>query len=294
MNQNTITMQVVGRPRTVTLGVPIQQRGSLSSKESLHWRRGEWAGQQKGGHREALIQRARRIASRPKWLRAVVLAAAAAVLVGSGLLAYVVPKAGTNQTLPFAAPVQSQGHSSVRIVQEIYQPLGESTQAVAIGRDQPILPPDVIQREANSTPPAETRPVTAVQLPVRREASAVPHGVAAATPTEKTKPAAVILDEAQSAGGQAVRQPLPAVPQKASSIPSGTPDRSTSAPSNASRGTGLVAVTPDGKVAVFTDPQTRMPAQFKVGDRLPNGETLRAIDSKTGKVTTSAKEYELE
>lgn len=60
------------------------------------------------------------------------------------------------------------------------------------------------------------------------------------------------------------------------------------------RGTGLVAITPDGKTAVFTNPNTRLPVQYKVGDHLPGGDSIRLIDLKEGKVVTSAKEYSLD
>jgi hypothetical protein len=45
---------------------------------------------------------------------------------------------------------------------------------------------------------------------------------------------------------------------------------------------------------VFTNPKTRLPEQFKVGDQLPNGETVRSVDYKEGRVLTSSKEYSLE
>jgi len=57
---------------------------------------------------------------------------------------------------------------------------------------------------------------------------------------------------------------------------------------------GLVAITPDGKAALFTNPSTRLPQQFKVGDKLPSGETIKSIDATNGKVTTATKEYGLD
>lgn len=56
----------------------------------------------------------------------------------------------------------------------------------------------------------------------------------------------------------------------------------------------LVALTPDGKSAIFADPTTRLPTQFKIGQRLPNGETLVGVSVTTGKATTSSKEYTLD
>jgi hypothetical protein len=60
------------------------------------------------------------------------------------------------------------------------------------------------------------------------------------------------------------------------------------------RGMGLLAIAPDGKSAAFTNPKTRLPEQFKIGDQLPSGETVRSIDLKGGRVVTNAKEYGLE
>jgi len=57
---------------------------------------------------------------------------------------------------------------------------------------------------------------------------------------------------------------------------------------------GLIAITPDNKLAVFTDPGTGLPQQFHIGDPLPGGDTLRAIDGRQGKVFTSAREYSLD
>ena len=55
-----------------------------------------------------------------------------------------------------------------------------------------------------------------------------------------------------------------------------------------------MAITPDGKIALFTNPKTRLPERFKVGDKLPSGETLKSIDTSSGKVVTDSKEYVLE
>ena len=53
-------------------------------------------------------------------------------------------------------------------------------------------------------------------------------------------------------------------------------------------------VSPDGKSAVFTDPTTRLPKQFKVGDKLTGGDTIKSIDAVQGKVIAGTKEYSLD
>lgn len=59
-------------------------------------------------------------------------------------------------------------------------------------------------------------------------------------------------------------------------------------------GSGLVAVTPDGKSALFTNTATRLPEKFGIGDKLPSGEVIKSIDASAGIVKTDAKEYRLE
>jgi hypothetical protein len=56
----------------------------------------------------------------------------------------------------------------------------------------------------------------------------------------------------------------------------------------------LVAITPDGTKAIFTNHQTRLPEQFNVGEKIGNGEVIKSIDASLGKVITNAKEYSLE
>jgi len=56
----------------------------------------------------------------------------------------------------------------------------------------------------------------------------------------------------------------------------------------------LVAIAPDGNSAVFTNPQTRLPQQFRVGDKLHTGEVITTINASDGKVTTNSREYSLE
>lgn len=65
-------------------------------------------------------------------------------------------------------------------------------------------------------------------------------------------------------------------------------------PAKRTTGSGLVAVTPDGKSALFTNTATRLPEQFGIGDKLPWGEVIKSIDASAGIVKTDAKEYRLE
>lgn len=119
----------------------------------------------------------------------------------------------------------------------------------------------------------------------RPPAVVLDEGKGASASSSATKPPAVALPQGAASGAAAVSRE----PAKAAPVP-GAVARPTAGP----RAGGLVAVTPDGKTAVFTNPTTRMPEQFKIGDKLPNGEVIRAIEPKDGRVITSAKEYSLE
>ncbi|WP_186510838.1 hypothetical protein [Caenimonas sedimenti] len=102
---------------------------------------------------------------------------------------------------------------------------------------------------------------------------------------QPVKPPAVLLDEppaGQAAAAKALSPSSAAAPKAEVRSPAPT------------RGQGLIAITPDGKFAVFTNPKSRMPEQFKVGDQLPTGENIRSIDVKDGKVVSSTKEYQLD
>jgi hypothetical protein len=68
----------------------------------------------------------------------------------------------------------------------------------------------------------------------------------------------------------------------------------TKEPSKRTPGAGLVAITPDGKAALFTNPATRLPEKFVVGEKNRAGEVIQSIDAKNGVVKTENKEYRLE
>lgn len=120
---------------------------------------------------------------------------------------------------------------------------------------------------------------------------------------EEPKPPTVILDEMEDKP-QPSAAAKPEAPSKSSqsSKPSvvassaATPAAAPSAPAAPalSPARGLIAITPDGKSAVFTDPATRLPKQFKVGDKLTGGDTIKSIDAAQGKVIAGTKEYSLD
>jgi hypothetical protein len=197
------------------------------------------------------------------------------------------PASATELPIPQAGP-------GVRVVDQPYE-----TAPAALSEADAALP--IAPREA-----VASASVAAVQTPApRAQAVRAPSRpkVPAAENTE-SRPPAVVLDEVKgaSASPSATKAPAasPQGPASAAAAVSRGPTKATPAqvatarPPGGTRGGGLVAVTPDGKTAVFTNPTTRMPEQFKIGDKLPNGEVIRAIEPKDGRVVTSAKEYSLE
>lgn len=100
--------------------------------------------------------------------------------------------------------------------------------------------------------------------------------------TAKPEPAVKVAREAAKPTLNSSATEKPAAPSLAPSAPALAPAR------------GLIAITPDGKSAVFTDPATRLPKQFKVGDKLVNGDTIKSIDGAQGKVIAGTKEYSLD
>jgi hypothetical protein len=299
MNDTNITRLVVGGPMTVTLGIPVGQRIVQSSAGSIRWSSGAWVGIKKNAARMTLSALGHRVVTRlafsPK--RIVGLVAGIAIFSGASVGgAHLLNQGGGRAPLPFE-PATSQG-SSVTILQESYTPAAQPQPPdVPIAAGMSIAPAEVIAGGAPALPLSDARAPGPAPRPA---APAIAKAIPAPPASDKLKPAAVILDEGQALP-QSARLPQPAssgaktlqastggVQKPGATVDAAAPARSSS------RGAGLVAVTPDGKFALFSNPTTRMPEQFKVGDRLPKGDTIRSIDVKSGKVVTTAKEYELE
>jgi len=242
----------------------------------------------------------------------------ATVLAGAALLTL----RHKDKPLPLAAaaaPKQAEAPQAIAMMAAPFDPQGPGLPLAApqAAQDTPV-PAQVL---AAVTPEP-------VGVAVRAEVAHVEAGHAAPAPTPKRvaeekqrpPPPAVIIDEApaptpKQAAPQPARAPAPAAaaskPAPAASkaaSPAAAPAQVKASAASAQvvltpapaakpampRGTGLVTITPDGKVAVFSNPKTRMPEQYKLGDTLPNGETVRAIQPKEGKVITNAKEYNLD
>jgi hypothetical protein len=212
--------------------------------------------------------------------------------------------------------------SSVRVLQSPYvQPPAEPEPALA---EQPPLPIATPEAPAGApplpaSPPAARQPTARQKVPTGDAPVPAAQAGAPATPDAKQPPpaslappsarqeprppTAVVLDEpeprparmAAPAGAGTDRAAAPAT-QAASMVQTAPMPAASAAVSRrpAQAGFGLIAITPDGKLAVFTNPKTQLPQQFTLGEQLPGGDTIRFIDAKEGKVISSTKEYSLE
>lgn len=147
----------------------------------------------------------------------------------------------------------------------------------------PIGPtPELTSERSNAR--AESRPPA---KPAKEEPK--PPAVILDEMVEKPKPTAGVKSEPTAKTSQPVK---PAVVASVAATPANAPS-APAAPALAPA-RGLIAITPDGKSAVFTDPATRLPKQFKVGDKLTSGDTIKSIDAAQGKVIAGTKEYSLD
>jgi hypothetical protein len=182
---------------------------------------------------------------------------------------------GAASPLPFAPPAAAQEPAAQRG--------GELPKAPPVPAERPPAPPAKAAVQKEQAPPPKTgpsnqreqQPVSAVVLDEAAPRGARPGANAAtASASVPAKPPAAAAQAAGPVAAAVAAQPAPKPTLE--------------------RGTGLIAITPDGKVAVFTNPKTRLPQQFNVGDQLPSGDTIRGIDAKAGKVVSSSKEYNLD
>ncbi|EKD98715.1 MAG: hypothetical protein ACD_23C00300G0003 [uncultured bacterium] len=214
------------------------------------------------------------------------------------------PPADAFAVVPDAATLeQEKKAAAVRTVDEPWiRPAPEQPAPVETGTVIPVVPGNL------GDPVVEKRDVAPVQAPAKvPEAVQTPQNAPTAKPKpEAKKPEmkpAVILDIDPAAAKAKVKvKEVPGVqinvakPQT-NEVPSVQANVSKPAVKDVPKpatGSGLVAVTPDGKTALFTNTATRLPEKFGVGDKLPSGEVIKSIDANAGIVKTDAKEYRLE
>lgn len=269
--------------------------------------------------------RSRPAKSRPRRRIGWALAGVAAVMAGAGLAVVwtggdlEVPWSVSATSAPLPAPVPKplpiapapapDDGGAVRVVSAPYTPDAEAPSPAASGT-APIPSPAPAAAEQAVVRQDPVAPVVAPAAPVASAASAPsarlpappPVSVHAHATPAKPKDAlqaaqvrpAVILDEATPVVGPVARPASLVASSAKAAASSAKVEAPVATRPPVTRGSGLVAITPDGKSAVFTNPKTRLPVQYKVGEQLPGGDSIRAIDFKEGKVVTSTKEYSLD
>lgn len=323
-----VTRLVVGERLTIELGRPVTQE----REGTLELKGGRWVASGAAVQIAELLKRVRRPAaraqgslvhlgaaasrtpssSRDRWQRYMLPATAALTVVlaivsvtgywRSGGAASADPKQA-GRAAEQVRPVTQ----AVTVVQAPYDqtaPALPLAPAGALAEQAPIspVPPQVVAAAAQSAAPVAAAATAAGGQAARPPA---PSASAPGKGDDKPRPSAVLVDEGpaptayNNAAGKTPTATAPAPAQAPSAKPGPTPvaaPAGSKAPAGPAlpRGTGLVAITPDGKFAVFTNPKTRMPEQFRVGEQLPNGETLKSIDQNEGRVVTGAKEYTLD
>lgn len=314
MSNEAITRLVVGDRYKLQLGRPVGQRLERTSHSALLWKDGQLI-EPRAGRNLGRLFRTRspehtiRVPIQSKtsplpqtWRKPLVLPAAA------GLSCLVLLGATYGLYLRFAAegiPVAPKNDAGqVRVVAT---PYGVVPQEPARANDGPLPPqlpiaaPTALVAGANRSLPAPPVDVGAAGTPKvgagEKDAKRLPAVVLDEDATHRApQPASAAAATSQAPPSPSV-QLVHATDKGKGPVPQAKPlERPVDkpGPQTPTRGAGLVAITPDGRFAVFTNPSTRLPQQFKVGDQLPTGDAVRSIDFKEGKVITTAKEYSLD
>lgn len=309
MSNTDITRLVVGEPFKKALGSPVTQQGAATEVpegSTLRWVDGRWEQKTKSLEehlRSIKLPSASSIklrAGRPGRLKLpkgpvarFSVEVVIAFLIGLPMAIYFARsgdpspqegKAASTVELPLDSRPVQEG-AGIREVNGNYTPPPEEA---PIGENQP----------GRVTPtPVQQVPIQAPGQPARVVVPTIPSR-GAPQPKEVEQPAKAPRDEGKGQQASApvildedVAREQPKAPNTAAQLPPAVDQRNAQL---AQTRVALVAVLPDGKTALFTDPKTRLPVQYRVGDKLTNGETVKAIDAKTGKVTTDKKIYVLE
>lgn len=227
-------------------------------------------------------------------------------------------------TLPIATPAPQAG--VIQPVDGVFPspatPMSPSTEQTV---EIPLVPPAAVSTEAPAAPKVAAKPAgsmpllsnhTSGPLPATAPATAPAVPIAVAPPvtiptTRSAVPApekpAVLVDDSRSIvepqkPGQAAVKAQSAVLQQADKLavplsekpavaakPAGSSIQTEAAPKLT-----VVHLSEDGRSAFITNPKTRLPQSFSVGDRLPDGKTLQRIDVGAGTITADGVVFKME
>lgn len=306
-NQN-ITRLVLGERIPLCMGVPVgQDLGHTEGSNTLRWREGRWETnvgildmvKKSFSKSQNVLELSPTKAPRPFQLNdhAPIWKLAAGVVISLmvcaaaiyAVLSHKRPLADDFAVVPDARVLEQKAAAVLTVDEPWIRPAPEQPAPVEAGIVVPAVPGSLA---SPGVPEAESRVVDPVQAPV-----AVPEVVTVKRPI-KAKPAdEKPVDKKPEAAKAVILDVEPAAAAKPKVVPavqiSSAKPPVKEVPKLAA-GSGLVAVTPDGKAALFTNAATRLPEKFAVGDKLSSGEVIKSIDANAGIVKTDAKEYRLE
>lgn len=315
MSNQDITRLVIGESIPISMGVPVgQELRNTEVSNTLRWRDGRWE-----THVGLLDMVKKSLTKAPSVLQVPATKAPKSFKMGKGALKHW--KLAASATLGLVvctvaiysllrlnkAPADDlavvldanttgidKKMAAVKTVDEPWirpAPDQPPTEAVDAGVAVPVVPGNLT---GPSPGPAqvEVRPAGVPTQPPAQVQESPKKAVEAKQADQKAgdkkpgAPEAVILDMEPS--------PSTAKPKDTTGVQVNAPKQPAKELPKRATGSGLVAVTPDGKSALFTNTATRLPEKFGIGDKLPSGEVIKSIDASAGIVKTDAKEYRLE
>lgn len=310
MSNQNITRLVIGESIPLSMGVPVgQDLGHTEGSNTLRWRDGRWE------TNVGILDKVKKsLAKTPNVLQLPATKApksfkfnglargwkvAAGVAIGLVVCTAAIYSVLSHRrsaddfaVVPDASRTTGIENmvAAVRSVDEPWiRPAPEQPAPVEAETVVPVVPGSLA---TPGVPVAESRVVTHVQAPV-----AVPEPAKDRRPVEAKTADAKAVDKKTGAPEAVILDMEPATAAKAKEV-HGVQINTTKPPvkevPKRAAGPGLVAVTPDGKTALFTNTVTRLPEKFAIGDKLPSGEVIKSIDANAGVVKTNAKEYRLE
>lgn len=192
-----------------------------------------------------------------------------------------VARAASTGSLPLARPDQ--------------EPV-PSNSAIAVINEPAPLPTESPNQPATTIAPsaiiAAARVTTAGAAGALARAAEPPAKTAdkrkATDASEKDAPTLLVVDANSPHGSRSAPMGNPAAPapqpQKGYAQPVAEKSQKLQAVGTGSRPPRLVAFAPDGVYALLSTVAGKAPQKFKVGDKLPSGETIQGIDATTGKI----------
>jgi hypothetical protein len=308
MNEHTLTRLVVGEPFNVCMGIPVTQTSKIADvSKTIYWEDGKWGqdpplmdriNKLRSGVNPILAMEVNTKATPHQKTDQITISRSTMAIALATLLVVSITVGGIagnryrtavdpakDALLPIASAdkrlAENGGKSPVQVIATV-------DEAYPLPNDIPRVVPNESQRTATVQSPAVS-PVIAPKT--------VQQAIPAVTPSEPLPPALVTRAKEKEKQPKPKDQGAIILDAEVLELRDSPKPAPTVAPIEAPRPAIkalLVAVSPDGKFALFTNAATRLPEKFAVGDKLTNGDVVRSIDYAAGSVKTDLREYRLE